>query len=175
MVWRMHIRYGVMALAAALLAHTACAMANPESSERQYKLEAAFLYNFFNYVTWPGYSAPSELRDVTICVAGRDPILRYLSYVQERMADERQITVKEWQEGQSLDACHILYSRNGNIPALENATLTVSTQSQFIKRGGMIGISEVDGRMGISVNNNAMNRNGFQVSSRLLRIAQEVK
>ncbi len=28
-----------------------------ETEDRQYKVEAVFLYNFFNYITWPGHSS----------------------------------------------------------------------------------------------------------------------
>lgn len=162
--------------AALLLAlMTAVPLMAHAADERQYKLEAAFIYNFFNYVTWPGYDSPSDLKDVTICVSSRDPILPYLDYVKERMSSERTISIREWQDGRSLDGCHIWFTRNGRAQADDRKTLTVSNNAQFLSHGGMIAISESGGRMGVRINNNVMNKNGFQASSRLLSIAQEVK
>lgn len=166
MVRRSHIFLTMLVILLAPTAHAA--------DERQFKLEAAFLYNFFNYITWPGYRSPDALKDVTICIESGDPVVPYLSYVQQKMAAQRRLNVHNWTTGDSTDGCHVLFSRSGSVTAA-NGTLTVSARASYINHGGMIGMVQDEGRIGLRINNSLLNEHGFQASSRLLSLAQEVK
>ena len=164
--------------------------ASAYADERQYKLEAAFLYNFLNYIEWPASAdtpagdpaqapAGSNAREATICVAAGDPVTRYLDYVKRKMAGERVLTVSMRQPGDSLAGCRIYFTRNATPDITKNAlltgTLVVSDDEHYLENGGMIQLSHQDARMGMKINNSLLDTNGFKVSSRLLSLAQKVE
>lgn len=138
---------------------------------RQHKLEAAFLYNFLNYITWPGLNSPAELREATICVVPNDPIKPSLLYVQQKMAAQRTLLIHDWRPGDRT-MCHVLFSRQA--VASSEYTLTV-TDGASLRGDSMIALEQQEGRIAIHIDNSALNRKGFQASSRLLALAAEVK
>jgi hypothetical protein len=165
-----------------MLAACALLCAVPAASradERQYKIEAAFLYNFFNYITWPGTSSPQALEKPVICVYGDDPILNSLDYIRGKTGAERELTVRKVSDTSETEGCNILFMRHRISPrmlgALPNSTLTVFKPDDPLDRGGMIELSEDDERITIKINQSQLAQNGFQVSSRLLNLAQLVK
>lgn len=149
-----------------------------DADERQYKIEAAYLYSFFNYITWPGYDSPQKLIEPTICVQQGDPILFYLDYVKQRMAGERALTIRAVAEGESAAGCHIFFVRHRISPRLYSTvpdkTLLVLKPDDPLDRGGMIELSEDSDRISISVHQDLLEKHGFAISSRLLNLAREV-
>ncbi len=171
------IRAGLLA-ALWLAASLAPLPSRAETDERQYKLEAVFLYNFFNYITWPGLGTPGDLSSATICIYGNDPLTPYLHYVQEKMTGERKLTIRELHAGQSSAGCNLLFDRTGSpVRSAEGQTptLTVSDEAHYLQHGGMIALSRDGDRMAMDINNTLLTQQGFQVSSRLLKLAQEVR
>lgn len=146
------------------------------TQERQHKIEAAFLYGFFNYITWPGYASPQELEMPVICVYGEDPVAYYLDYVRLKRAGERKLAVRTILADDSAEGCHILFLRR-RLPyskqlVLPPTTLTVIKPDGPLDRGGMIELTEEDGRIVIRINQKAIKHRGFEVSSRLLELVQ---
>lgn len=153
------------------------------ADERQYKVEAAFLYNFFNYITWPGYGAPEELKQVTLCIHGEDPIQRYLEYVQRKMSDERALNLRRIPPGEDPEGCHMLFIRGAvsadfqrRFPSFaQKGVLVVSDTPRSTEDGGMIGLVREGERIAIDVQHTLLTQANFQVSSRLLHLARRVK
>lgn len=145
------------------------------AEERRYKIEAAYLYSFFNYITWPGYSSAQSLEKPVICVDGNDPIVSYLDYVRAKMANERTLTIRVIEGDEKAAGCHMLFVRHrmyANLGAIPNDTLVVFKPDDPLDRGGMIELSEDGERMVIKINQMQLDRNGFHISSRLLELAQ---
>ncbi len=149
------------------------------ADERQYKIEAAYLYSFFNYIVWPGYDSPQKLHASVICVYDSDPIVPYLDYIRSKMENERTLTIRAVPDEGSFSGCHILFVRHRIPPRLEGAltkdTLLVFKPDDPLDRGGMIELSEDDDRIVIRINQLQLEQHGFHVSSRLLDLAQRVK
>ena len=166
--------HGLALFCVALVLLTNSAHADKAEKERQYKLEAAFLYNFFNYITWPGYDAPDQLATATICVIENDPIEPYLTYVQHKMSEQRQLVIKRLPANGKADGCNLVFARS-TMPQSKLTTpmLTVSADSN--SSTSMISMHAVNGRMALSINNSALSEQGFQTSSRLLSLAQEIR
>jgi len=149
------------------------------AADRQYKIESAYLYSFFNYITWPGYDSPQKLKDPVICIAGNDPILPYLDYIRNKMAGERTLTIRAAGDDGAFAGCHILFVRH-RIPSrllsgVPNDTLIVLKPDDPLDRGGMIELTEDGERISININQPLIEGRGFLVSSRLLDLAREVK
>lgn len=143
----------------------------------EYRVKAAFLYNFFKYVEWPP-AAPQE-GSLWICVAGRNPFGSVLEETVEgetlngRPLDTRVILEPE-------PGCHMVFVPEGAAaPAYLRAvrgtpTLTVGERSDFIEAGGMVRFFIADGNVRFAINPAAADRAKLRISSRLLQLAQIV-
>lgn len=150
-----------------------------QASERQYKIEAAFLYNFFNYIHWPDVPAAGDAPPPQICVMAGDPIVPYLQYVQRKMQAEKPFGIRETTPAEGIEGCQMLYQRfDGKSPLWEHAhesqtlIVTISDQPQGI---GMINLFEQQGRLAMHINHTHMAELGYEVSSRLLALAEHVQ
>lgn len=162
--------------ACALAALCAMPVRAEEESDRYHKVEAAFLYNFFNYITWPGLNTPQELKAATICIAANDPIEPYLRYIQSKMADERSLNIQSGE--QDLQACNLVFTRHrlteGMRGKLSSATLVVIAPQDTLDRGdGMIELDRDEMEIHMRINQQWLAENGFKVSSRLLALAMK--
>lgn len=159
-----------------MLAALCLATTPATAQERQYKVEAAFLYSFFNYITWPGYDTPQALKKPVICVYGDDPILPYLKYVSNKVAAERSLTLRTVSHS-TADGCNLLFMRH-RLPELGNidaTTLTVFKPDDPLDRGGLIELTQEAQRISFKIDQSGLERQGFLVSSRLLELAKRVR
>lgn len=147
------------------------------AEDRQYKIEAALLYSFFNYITWPGYSTPHELREPVICVYDKDPLLPYLDYIRNKRAAERTLTLRSIPDQDAAAGCHIFFIRHHISPrilaSLPGSTLTILKPDDPLDRGGMIELSEEGEHISIKINQSQLEENGFLASSRLLALTRK--
>lgn len=148
--------------------------AQPQEIGRQYKVEAAFLYNFFNYITWPGYDSPEELVKPTLCVDKEDPVEPYLRYIQQHTKGARSLTIHKMTSGESPAKCNLLFTRQPlhNKWEIPNDTLIVLESDDDLEREGMIELEQQADHMVVIIHNNWMQDKGFKVSSRLLDLAE---
>ena len=163
-------------VAGLLLVAAAPTLAAQEVS-KEYRVKAAFLYNFVKYVEWPAQAATGP---IVICVAGRNPFGTLL-------AD----TVRgETVAGRTLDArvilepdpgCHVVFlpSSGANAPAYLRAargtpTLTVGESNDFIEQGGLVRFYVDGGTVRFEINRESADRSGLRISSRLLQLARIV-
>jgi hypothetical protein len=147
---------------------------------RYYKIEAAFLYNFFNYITWPGYASPEALMQPTICLDGNDPVEPYLAYIQQKMISQHRLHVHTLHEGDSFEGCNMLFLRGTMSEdrlrdALKNHTLIVTGPDDPVDRGGMIQLTKEDERLVMDIDQSLLIQGGFKVSSRLLDLAEQIR
>lgn len=146
------------------------------------QVEAAYLYNFGKFVTWPP-DRTSEADQFQICVLGKDPFGSVLdSTVEGERIGGRQIAIQRITRVQQAAPCNILFvstSEEANLhPVLDEANrlhiLTVSDVKHFAQRGGVIGLSVQEERVRFEVNRKAAERSHLQLSSELLKVAIKV-
>lgn len=147
---------------------------------RHYKIEAAFLYNFLNYITWPGYNAPEELKEPIICLENDDAMASYLGYVQQKMQEQRTLHIRTVTEGKALDGCHMIFLRRPIAKSymlryLQSGILVITEPDDPLDRGGVIELGSEDERLTVSIDNSLLSQHGFRVSSRLLNLAEQVR
>lgn len=140
---------------------------------RKYKIEAAFIYNFFNYITWPDYSSPEQLTKPVICITPGSPIKSYLEYVQKRIEASRELAVREVNT-ENFEGCHVFYThRKLRFSVIENAreshTLLVGSGNETLT-SSMINLVEKDRKINIRIDHKQLAQLGYQVSSRLLTL-----
>ena len=142
----------------------------------EYRVKAAYLYNFVKFVEWPTTLQSSVL---TICVAGRNPFETVLddlvggAVVAGRRLESRVIL-------EPTPGCHVLFVPQGaNAGAYLRAVvgqpiLTIGEEPGFILSGG-IARFYVDGiNVRFEINPTAAEHAGLRISSRLLRLARIV-
>lgn len=175
-----------MCVAVAVLTGTLCPLpgyAAPNEKPSAYDVEAAYLFNFGKFVTWPGSStAPNQL--LTICVLGDDPLSPPLDrLVAGEKIDGKPVVDKKISHLEDAPNCSILYvsfseeaRMNRILAVLKDApVLTVSDIPDFTERGGMIQFVLRDNRVRFTVNLVPAQQHNLALSSELLKVAVEVK
>ena len=150
----------------------------------EYRVKAAFLYNFAKFVEWPAQSFNGAGDPLTICVLGENPFGRGLvEIVRGQVAGGRRLAVRQVADVRQAGGCHILFvssserSRSRSILETLNpaGVLTVGESEGFAAEGGVMNLKLEGGRIRIEVNLEAANRGHLRISSKLLSLALIVK
>jgi hypothetical protein len=164
----------------ALLAGTCLALARPASAEEpslEYKVKAAFLYNFAKFIEWPA----EDTGPLTIAVLGKDPFGSALEQlVRGNTVRNRALVLKHYADVQDLEACHILFISASEaqhlgriLEQLRSApVLTVSELPLFMELGGIIHFSLEQNKVRFQINLDAAERARLKISSKLLQSAK---
>jgi hypothetical protein len=153
----------------------------PAASE--YEIKAAFLLHFSRFVEWPASAFASPDAPLFICVLGDDPFGPALEeIVRNERVETHPISVERYQVAGNVDRCHILFVGRSGEPLQRRildqvrgkSILTVSDEEEFTRRGGVIGFVTVNGKVKLQVNRSSAQRADLRISSRLLRLADEV-
>jgi hypothetical protein len=172
----------------ALILTLAAAMAgaplawSQESPNEEYRLKAAFVYRFPQFVEWPE-SALTGRDDVTICVTRPNP---FGALLHELIAGEtlngRQLVIRNLDRGSRLNGCQVLFMPAGtpDVKDVLNAVgsrpiLTIGESPGFLEQGGVINLQVIDRRVRFEVSPGAAERVGLRLSSQLLRLAVRVR
>jgi hypothetical protein len=166
-------------LVAALVLGSAPSRAAPN----EYQVKAVFLFNFARFVNWPAVTYVSESSPFTLCVYGDDPFGADLdAVVRGESVDGRPMVVRRLHEARELAQCQIVFIAGSADRELESvvaaldrrATLTVSDLDGAARRGAMVRMMNVDGRIRLRINIDAVRAAHLTVSSNLLRAAEIV-
>jgi hypothetical protein len=166
------MRRSLLPIIVLLFAATAAVHAQQPSLE--YRVKAAYLYNFVKFVEWPAASASGPL---TICVTGRNPFGSALAEtVQGESLGNRPLAVRS--VAQPDANCQVAFIPEGTAaaPALRAArgipVLTVGETPSFLSQGGIINFVVEEGKVRFDINQEAAMRADLKISSRLLRLAR---
>jgi hypothetical protein len=172
------------ALLVAMLALVAWAgRAEADQAADEYRVKAAFLYHFFQYVDWPAASFADAQAPISVCLMGKDPFGEHLNALAQRNFRGRPISVSVVRSLAEAKRCHLLYSddwRNtgvaGNIDkALQGApVLTVSSLPNASESGAVIGFVVAGDRVRWTVNLDAARGAKLKLSAKLIEIAVAV-
>jgi|SoiMethySBSTD1v2_1073268.scaffolds.fasta_scaffold06074_16 uncharacterized protein DUF4154 len=163
---------------AALALLVAVAGAAPAAQEvsLEYRVKAAFLYNFVKYVEWP----ERPPREILICVAGQNPF----GTVLEQLVRNERIHDRPLRAEVILEPrpdCNVVFTpRTSNVAAYLKAAagmpvLTVGESPRFIESGGIINFVAEGTSVRFEINRAAADRARLRISSRLLQLARIVE
>jgi hypothetical protein len=175
---------GIVSLVALVILSSIPALARG-SHPTQYDVEAAYLYQFGNFIQWPSKSgADKKPKTFTICVLGEDPFgtiledtLRGSKMNGLPMAASRIASIRD------AAGCQILFissSRRNQIDAdllalRGQPILTVSDIPDFASRGGVIQFVLIDNRVRFEIDLSGAQKAGLKLSSQLLKVAVAVR
>lgn len=173
--------------AALIVSHcalTALSAATPAPSPQavsEYKVKAAFLFNFAKFVEWPEQDDDGD--SVTIGVVGLDPFGESLDQVvRDKTVGTKHIAIRRFAGVEQMEPCHILFISPSESSRLDEilkaldgtATLTVGEDEGFVTKGGIIRFFTHESRIRFEINLDAAEYEGLQLSSKLLQVARTV-
>ena len=162
-------------LALALIAFAPAALSNdlPE-----YRLKAAFLYNFALFTEWPAQVGST----LNLCVYGRDPFGEEIDVLQGKPAGDRHIAIRRVTRVEGLAVCQLVFiadpSGDGISRVLSTlhgaAVLTIADAPGAAKQGVALNMGVVNDKITFEANLTAARAANLKLSSKLLNLATEV-
>lgn len=180
------------ARARAMLAAVCLAMASPPAlsdqaagieGAQEYRVKAAFLYNFSQFIEWPSASFAASNSPLSICVMGDDPFGESLLALQKRTYQARPIVVSYPKTVAEARKCSILYVDDAGKTLLgrdvgkalgDAPVLTVSSSEEAMASGICIGFLLQEGKIRWTLNLDAAHRAHLKISAKLIEIAVAV-
>lgn len=160
-----------------VLCSPASAPAN-EYPQVEYRVKAAFLYNFARFTSWPEHTGGI----FRLCVLGDAPFSQALKVLNGKVVHNETLAITSIDNASDFNGCELVYIGTSYTDELdeviallqEQSVLTVSDIDAFIDHGGIIGFRIVDNRIRFEINASAAARAGLSISSRLLSLANRV-
>jgi hypothetical protein len=170
-------------VASGLCLLVAC-LGGPVQSQDQpeYRLKAAFVYNFLAYTEWPAAAAPPGA-PLLVCIAGADPFGSDIDNLQGRMVGGRPIELQRKSAAAPLKTCHAVFISNASedrwvrvFSGLKGKPVLVITDSPgALAHGATLNMNLVRDRVTFEANLANAREAGLALSSKLLRLATEVQ
>lgn len=144
----------------------------------EYRLKAAFVYNFVLFTEWPAETGAA----LNLCVYGNDPFGKEIDGLQGKVAAGRSIAVHRVATGETLKPCQIVFisatAMDGVARLLDGLrgqpVLTVADSPGAMRRGVALNMNVAQGKVSFEANLQAARGAGLALSSKLLRLATEV-
>jgi len=165
-------------LLAVLAGLSAC---RPGSAEElpEYRLKAAFLYNFALFTEWPVGVGPV----LNLCVLGKDPFGADLDPLQGKHVGERSFAVHRLQGLDGVRDCQVIFFSAAALGSawqvLEQTrgapVLTVADSPGALDLGVALNLSVERDKITFDANLAGPRGGGLKLSSKLLRLAHEVR
>jgi hypothetical protein len=146
-------------------------------------VKAAVLANLLAFADWPATAAPPPNAALVLCVGPQQPLRAPLATLNGRVVRNWVLQVRELKGSEATTHCHALLLDDELLaarPALrrELASLPVlsfADAQQAADIAVCIRLDVIHGRVGFTVDLATARANGLTLSSRLLRLAREVK
>lgn len=160
------------------------AAAQDGAIEREYRLKAAFLYNFATFVDWPNDKFADASSPMVFCILGEDPFGASLDdLVHDKSIKGRGIVVYREEKLNGHENCHVMFvteSWGQGIGDIFNALagldiLTVGDMDRFAHDGGMINMVRRRNNIRFQINLLVVSRTRLKMSSKLLNLAEIVE
>ncbi len=171
--------------------------------EREYKIKAAFVYNFIKFIDWPEEKTPDKDKPITIGVVGSKTFVKAFDPVKNKQVKGRRLAIKRfedwdklkesqkkndsaWKEKlEALKKCQVLFicaCESGTkeapveiIKALKGSgVLVVGEMPGFLEKGGVINFVMEKKKIRFEINSTSAKRNKLKIRSQLLKLARRV-
>lgn len=154
-------------------------------SIKEYQVEAAFIYQFTNYIEWPKNRGPSSDGPFVITLVGNSPLYQELEGVaKSKTIKSRPIEIRKGSGdiGQ-LQSSHIIVVTSEDEGSLKDvlakarktSSLVISAAEGFAEKGAMINFFKDGERLRFEINRTALEEKKLQASSQLLKLARIIE
>lgn len=149
------------------------------SNVPEYKIKAAFIYNFARFTQWQDGSG-----DLNICIYGKDPFDSYIDDLKGKKINNKTVKVIRTQIIEDVKFCHIAFLNiippekhlfERALKKIDSANvLTIADADNVTQYGVMIGLVIENDKVGFKVNHTVAKASNLEISSQLLKLAKEV-
>lgn len=180
---RIHfVRAFISVLLCICAAPSAAAQPDEDAVAAQQRIEAAYLYKFGSYITWPDNAFAGADSPLVIGVAGSDVMADELTtLLANRQVSGRNVQVRRLRAGQSIAGVHLLFVATGTpqgqtlIDAAKGVyTVCVTEGDDGLERGADMSFVLVNDRVRFDISLDTTQLSGVKVSSQLLSVADKV-
>ena len=149
----------------------------------EYKVKAAFLFHFAQFVEWPTNAFASDNAPLVIGILGNDPFGRVIDEtVHDEVVRNHPLQVQRYRSLNDINSCHVLFvspSESANVQAIfarlrGQPVLTVGETENFARSGGVIRFLKEGNKIRFRINVQAAREANLSISSKLLRAAEIV-
>lgn len=145
----------------------------------EYRLKAAFVYNFLLFTEWPSATGGT----LNLCIHGKDPFGPEIDGLQGKMVAGRSIAVHRKAAGESLKNCQAVFIAASMIHSLPRVleslqgqfVLTLTDSPDALRQGVALNMVVTQGKVTFEANLLAARGAGLNLSSKLLRLATKVQ
>jgi hypothetical protein len=145
-----------------------------EELDIEYKIKAAYLYNFTKFIYWP----PKNTTTFNLCLVGNDLFGNIIEPIEQKKVRGEKIALFRYSDlPKSFQHCHIIYFafptkiKNKSFEGI----LTIGERNNFIHEGGMIQFFKKNNRIKFYANQKIIEKNGLEISAKLLEIANVIE
>ena len=148
---------------------------------KEYKVKAAFIYNFAKFVEWPAQKLGSDSAPLVIGVLGPNPFGDELeNALKGRQINGRGIVVRQFDDVESARTAHLLFVGVNDETKLRKAlkeygVLTIGQSESFTRNGGIITFTFDHDKLGFEINVGAAEQAGLKISAQLQKLAKSVR
>jgi hypothetical protein len=176
---RIRIRASCRQVAAWLLCGLLLAQAQVAWALEEAPLKAAIVYNLLLYVQWPDEAALSPGAPLVLCAERHGALWPHLSALGGRAVRQLRLELREAGDEGTARACRVwVLEDSGRVPALraDAGLLTIGDGARADGAGVVIALRRGSaGRLAFDVDLVAARHQGLQVSSKMLRLARQVR
>ncbi|MGD1073096.1 MAG: YfiR family protein [Bryobacteraceae bacterium] len=158
--------------------------AGNERPPDEYRVKAAFLFNFAKFVEWPpeAFADPNEA--LVVCVLGEDPFGHALDELaMGKRIEGRVLAIRRISDAHLAKGCRMLFvssSEHKRVLSVldslgEPGVLTVGESDSATSEGMIISFTLENGKVRFAINVAAAEREKLRLSSRLLSLATRVR
>lgn len=182
----LNLAQALILLTAGVLALEALKPACAQSATDEYKVKAAFLFHFAQFVDWPSDAFNSGDQSINLCIFDDEPHLQELqSTLEGKLIGAQVVHVRllhQTQSTQPTQRCSILFlgrdagrHQTADLRKLRGQpVLTVGEADNFLSEGGIIWLHLDQDRIRFNINMGVANSSHLKISSRLLVLASSV-
>jgi hypothetical protein len=145
----------------------------------EYRLKAAFIYNFTLFTEWPADVGTT----LNLCIFGKDPFGEEIDPLQGKKVGDRTVAVQRKTSVESLKSCQIVFIAGSAIASLPRVldslrgapVLTVADSPGATGQGVALNMSVTQNKIAFEANLQAARAARLNLSSKLLRLATAVR
>ncbi|MCA8981342.1 MAG: YfiR family protein [Planctomycetes bacterium] len=155
-----------------------------EGGPDEYKVKAAFLYNFIRFTKWPDDALGDKEDPIRILVVGEDRFGDHLtSTFKDKVLHERKVVIQFTKEVPKTIEAHLVFasaiSSKDEEKLIERCSakpiLLIGDHTGFAARGACANFYLHDDKVRFQVNTDELKRRGLTMSAQILKLAEIVK
>ena len=159
--------------------------------DQEYKIKAAFLYNFIKFIDWPPTKSSDE-KTISIGIIGVNPFGKAFEPVKDKQVGNKKIVVQLFnsldqskltdEKIANIKNCQVLFICNSEKKYFkeiidlikDDSVLTVGDTDGFLEAGGIIDFLIEDQKVCFEISNYSAKQAKLNIRSQLLRLAKKV-